>query len=422
MNQEVCLKLCEVVEILQSQGDTSLDYRKVKALLLDLCGKHRREINLLLLTLSEGFVTELLSESHFDILAAIRAAATMLGENYAIDDSAALWAMSTWAAALNKMPLDSTNIATPPSQHQQPNTQTRTLATHQSAPEHWPKPGATVSQNGPASYRSIDDAVRAGSRGSILVGEGDYSCGFNARSGTVCLLANRSAQNIRLDMTLWSGRLNLWGFTNLRLELTTSYRDALSCENCRIDRIVCRSSGSIKLEKCELGHVDHAGKSDFQAVNCTFTNSNVLLRDCSLSSPPRSFYPPKHVQQQKNAAPPTSVTLRHCTFERAFLEITGEGVVELSSCRITDNPGISICVTNNGSAKLDKCHIANNGVGVDVVKGTAALTQCKFTGNDIPARFSSNSGGEVADCNFKMNKQQLSISPSSRVQSGHKSL
>ncbi len=77
------------------------DPKRVKGLLLDLCGDHRREISALTIAHSEGFVSKLLSAGNVTPELTILNLAKQLQQCVPIDDAAALWAIESWALALN---------------------------------------------------------------------------------------------------------------------------------------------------------------------------------------------------------------------------------------------------------------------------------------------------------------------------------
>ena len=89
-------------EIICDYGiDVCHDAKRVKGLLLDLCGDQRREINTLTITHSEGFVSKLLSAGNLRLDFTILNLAKQLQQCVPIDDEAALWAIESWALALN---------------------------------------------------------------------------------------------------------------------------------------------------------------------------------------------------------------------------------------------------------------------------------------------------------------------------------
>lgn len=75
--------------------------KRVEALLRDLCGEHRREINIIIGALEERVASDLMAAGKSvprDVLLARLAA--RLRDNLALTPEAALWAVETWAVAL----------------------------------------------------------------------------------------------------------------------------------------------------------------------------------------------------------------------------------------------------------------------------------------------------------------------------------
>jgi formylglycine-generating enzyme required for sulfatase activity len=92
-------KLCEIVE---RYGDTVIDNsRRCKALLLDLCGEHQQEINVLVTAMEEQVVADIQARRPgvpVEILTTrlIR----RLVDSHAMTEDAARWAVESWALAL----------------------------------------------------------------------------------------------------------------------------------------------------------------------------------------------------------------------------------------------------------------------------------------------------------------------------------
>lgn len=78
------------------------DPRRCKALLLDYCGAHRREINLLVKAHEEQIPARLLSPAA-DVPPAVRVAqlSSQLADDWGLSESAARWAVEAWAWALD---------------------------------------------------------------------------------------------------------------------------------------------------------------------------------------------------------------------------------------------------------------------------------------------------------------------------------
>jgi len=424
MNDEVRQKLCEIIALLKSERHTTLDARRIKSFLLDLCGKHRREINVLTVAISEGFVEQLMSESHGDMTATIRRLSAQLSHDHAMEDSAATWALTTWAIALNKVQpraIQSPALATPGRQAASQNLTLKTpkgppaTVTGPAVPAICPQPSATVCRFGLGDYKSIKEAIDALPDGStILIRGGEYSEHLYAKRNCF-LLPESSAAELKISLTINSKCvLSLSGFD----QMTLSLRDGeVRCENCKIKTLEITpplyfNEPIITLTHCDVENFEDRsspGQSDMTAHHCTFRTKTLRLNRCKYLFT-NCWLPSATIRCSGK------VTVRACHLESAYWEIKDDGVVEFENCRISDSPGVAICVKNYGVAKLHECEIANNKVGIDVVKGTASLTRCQFTGNDVPVRYSNDSAGVITDCDFQLNRQQMSISPSAQVQ------
>jgi hypothetical protein len=81
------------------------DSRRCEALLRDLCGEHRRELNVLVSALRERIPAELLSMSAATPREVVLARLTKrLQDDLALADNAARWAVESWAVALGVVP------------------------------------------------------------------------------------------------------------------------------------------------------------------------------------------------------------------------------------------------------------------------------------------------------------------------------
>jgi len=422
MNDEVRQKLCEMIALFKSEGHTTLDARRIKSHLLDLCGKHRREINVLTVAISEGFVKQLMSESHGDMTATIRRLSAQLSHDHAMEDSAATWALTTWAIALNKVQPGSIQSPALATRGRQAASQNLTLKTPKrppatvtgpAVPAICPQPLATVCRFGLGDYKSISKATRALPDGStILIRRGEYSeTLWSSSEKNLFLMPESSAADVKISLTIEEGKFSLSGFEQMTLTLI---RGEVRCENCKIKTLKIADeldSFVSSLTHCEVENFENHRPEwwpfEFIADHCTFkktlplNHSKCLFTNCWLPS--------------ATIHSSGEVTVRACHLESAYWEID-DGVVEFDNCRISDGPGVAISVKNYGVAKLHECEMANNGVGIDVVKGTASLTRCQFSGNVVPVRYSNDSAGVITDCDFQMNRQQMSISPSSQVQ------
>jgi hypothetical protein len=102
MNEQVRQRLCEIVA---KRGPSICDdARRCEALLRDLCGEHRREINVLVAALKERIPIDLLSASDGIPKELLLSRFTVrLHENQGVTEELARWAVESWALALSRI-------------------------------------------------------------------------------------------------------------------------------------------------------------------------------------------------------------------------------------------------------------------------------------------------------------------------------
>lgn len=98
MNDEVGKRLADIA----AQGDLELlkDTRRLKSLLLDLCGAYRMEVNLLILAQQEGIADALLNSRLAGNANVRQVWRTNLQNNLGMTEQSAAWAVEAWATAL----------------------------------------------------------------------------------------------------------------------------------------------------------------------------------------------------------------------------------------------------------------------------------------------------------------------------------
>lgn len=103
MNELVRQKLCEII----NRYGRSLcdDPRRCEALLRDYCGQYPREISLLINSMKEGIIADLLVSQNSTPLAILLARlAERLQQNLFLSEEAARWTVESWALALGIIP------------------------------------------------------------------------------------------------------------------------------------------------------------------------------------------------------------------------------------------------------------------------------------------------------------------------------
>ena len=102
INDEARLRLCEIIA--KYGASLAGDARRCEALLRDLCGEQRRELNVLVAALKERIPTDLLSASDGIPKELLLARFTVrLHEDRGVIEELARWAVESWALALGRI-------------------------------------------------------------------------------------------------------------------------------------------------------------------------------------------------------------------------------------------------------------------------------------------------------------------------------
>jgi TPR repeat protein len=97
--------------IIQKYGQSIIeDTRRCRGVLKDLAPKHQRETNLILLVQEHKLINELLQESQIPVSIKLDRLSQKLHDNVGIQKDFALWAIESWAIALNILPSEYQNL------------------------------------------------------------------------------------------------------------------------------------------------------------------------------------------------------------------------------------------------------------------------------------------------------------------------
>ena len=100
MNNYVRQKLCEIIKI---KGPSVYnEEKKIEGLLKDYCGEHKKEINIIIIAIKSGIVSEIISSKdnkHIELLIP-NFIKTMI-EEYSLNENAAKWVIETICISLN---------------------------------------------------------------------------------------------------------------------------------------------------------------------------------------------------------------------------------------------------------------------------------------------------------------------------------
>jgi hypothetical protein len=98
LNNEVRLKLQQLIT---HYGHSVLDEpKRCEALLKDYCPEHKRELNLLILSLREGVPQQLLKPASHNVDFTMKRLAQTLHDNLGTAEHFAWWAVESWALSL----------------------------------------------------------------------------------------------------------------------------------------------------------------------------------------------------------------------------------------------------------------------------------------------------------------------------------
>ena len=101
--------------IIEKYGRSIIDDpRRCRGMLKDLAPKHQRETNLLMLALDQKLVAELTQKTHTPILMHLDILAQRLHNNVGIQKDFAVWAIESWALALDVIQQPSAQQTTTP--------------------------------------------------------------------------------------------------------------------------------------------------------------------------------------------------------------------------------------------------------------------------------------------------------------------
>ena len=446
MNEFPRTKLCEVIKSLGLTSERlSTDPKLIKGLLLDLCGQHRREINVLVLALAEGFVEKLTKSQDGSPQIRVATAARRFCEEFALTEDAATWGINSWAIALAIVDSPVPVFAPSPPIKQTPAITTQAkmnipavaLVSIPGIPNivDPSKPVAVVSRLGLGQYKTIGDAIKAVDSGSmIVVKQGTYEESISSGGKRLHIHADDSSGPViihdRFSTNFYPhGDLIVSGFTlqdQVRVDDGTIYfvncvfgeikfesRDARRGSNthfqdCRVGKIEFKSSSyldieqRLTMERCEISK---------HGVGVSISGKTALAKliDCKLHSCSTAV-----AFDQKSKGLVYGCVISSCS--SAAIRIDNDSSVSFDECRIQNNGSGAILVKGYGLVKVENCQINNNqGVAFSVESGNIELCRCLVNGNLKAASFEAESAGTITDCDLRNNSMPVTISAGAQV-------
>jgi hypothetical protein len=446
MNEFPGKKLGEVVKSLGLTSERlNTDTKLIKALLLDLCGQHRREINVLVLAFAEGFVEKLAKSKDGSPQMRVATAARRFCEEFALTEEAASWGINSWAIALGiidrpvpviapSLPGTQQSITiTPPKLNIPPVSSANVPGLPQIVDPS--KPVAVVSRLGFGQYKTIGDAIKAvDSNSMIVVKQGTYEESIWSskclhihadESGGPVVLKNRdsvrfgtslsvilSGFTVPDQVTIDSGRVHFVKCALGEIKFTTSILNKahdIYFHDCLVRSIEIPSQDSIipverqlTMERCQIYNHD-------VCVSVSGKTASAKLLDCKLHTCKRAV-----VFNGESKGLFSDCEIYKCT--SAAVEIDKDSSVSFENCRMHDNSSGVVLVKGYGLAKFENCQIYNNeGVAFSVQSGNIELHRCLVNGNLKAASFEAESAGTVTECDLRNNKLPFTIVPGAQV-------
>lgn len=442
MNELPRTKLCEVIKTLKTTGwNLSANPKQLKALLLDLCGEHRREVNVLVLALTEGFVEKLVNSKSMSTQMQVGAVTKNFCDEFALTEEAASWAINSWAIALGIVESDVTILTSSPLKHQIANVSpTPTLTIPQvvaATPLNVPqvvkpkKPVAVVSRLGFGQYKTIDDALSAVDSGSmIIVKQGTYK-GYLSTRKLFHIVADDSGGTVTWENLSFNtdGPVVVSGF-----ELTGRiqiHSGALHLVNCELNELIAELNFSLST-RCDV--FLHNCKIDGRIVlktPCDGPSANLTMGSCVMSGNGIAISgkgATVKMQNSKFHKCQTAISL----FENSkgllidcditdcsakAISIDSDSSATFESCKIHDNKVDAVVVEGYGLAKFERCQIVNNkGIAFNVLSGNVEIDGCLVNKNGQAAVFTSESAGYIHESDLRYNKTPPVIDPRAQVQ------
>jgi hypothetical protein len=456
MNDRVRTRLCEILQHLKRQGDTTINYKKVKGLLLDLCGEHRTEINILVLAIAEGFVKRLVECPAIPAAIRVKSAASNFTRDFAVPDAVALWAINSWALALKiidtEIPADPPQVpGQRPPNARQSNLGIAALAKPASLsanpPQNWPAATVVVSRFGYGDYKSLEQAINDNENDvSILIKRGTYTPKslFCGKKRVYIIKDSADGEVIIQDTFIFldGGNLSVNQCTlqNVRvggaLRVHNQYRGNVLFSSCQgvaasfdkidsVELLDCSFHGGLHLD-AKKGVVQHSSVIGEKFL----VSGGIHLSACAVRTKVLGvmggsvLFESSEIGTGEGAITfrAENVCLRDCnvTCGVGGIEVDEDGGLVLSKCRLSSAPSQRIArlirVTGYGVVKCSETEFFGAETGVDVQVGSAEMENCKFYDNDVAIRFASESAGKIEDCDLQSNRIPYDIDAAADVQ------
>jgi parallel beta-helix repeat protein len=318
----------KLIEIVRRHGRGIVaEPRRCEGLMRDNFPAHRREIAVLTSALDERIPADLIAASagRTPRRALLARLATRLHEDVAMEDSAARWAVHTWALALNVItPEELDQLERADSQARAPEAKALPQAQATQAPRAAPTPAResfVISSDGGGDFLTLSDAIRRAPAGSrLLVRPGIYNEGL-VIDKPLEIVGDGSPEEIIVRAT------------------------ASSCLVMRADAATVR--GLTLRGQARAGGANSDG---FFAVD--IPHGRLLLDRCDISSDSLAC-----VAIHNPAAEPVvrGCRIHHGVDSGVYAFDGARGVIE--ACDISENSNVGVAITGGAGTALRRCHV-----------------------------------------------------------------
>lgn len=384
-------------EIIARHGRSVVDQpRRCEGLLRDYCGAYRREIAAIVTALEERVGADLLAtNTGMPRAVLLNRLAQRLHDNSAIDNSAAKWAVNSWALALGIVSsteleaLEQTQsaqstvaaAALPPPVATQTAARNTATATASSV--------IVVSAEGSGDYASVTAALNAASSGArLLVRRGVYreSVVINKQ---IEIVGDGARQDIIIEsadascMLMQTNEAQVRGLTLRGLAGT----DKTNAGFFAVDI----PQGRLTIENCDIT------SASLSCVGIHNELTDPIIRRCSIHAGADSGV------YIFNAA---GGTMEECDIydnRNVGVAVTEGAKPDIRRCRIHDGKHAGIVFWNGGAGSVEECEIFGNAkadVGIND-EGNPVFRHCRiYGGNDLGVFVHDNGRGTLENCDI----------------------
>ncbi len=361
----------KLLEIIKRYGRALVEEpRRCEGLMRDYFPAHRREIAVLTSALDEHVPAELLAANNAAMPRNVMLArlAQRLHHNLAMEESAARWAVHTWAFALGVVSVDELKrleqSTAQPTSRAAPNHQSSIPTPPKS---NAPSPNATPVNSTPTIARRV-----AQTSASFIVAA-DGSGDFSTINDAICHVASGARLLVRPgnyhENLIIDKSLEIVGDGALEEIIVRSTRS--SCVVMQTDAATIRN---LTLR----GQARSGGTHDEGFFTVDIPRGRLLLEACDISSDSLSC-----VAIHSRSAEPV---IRRCRIHHAvdsgiYAFDDARGIIE--ACDISENANIGIALMNGAQINVKSCHVHHCGNAGIVVwnKAASAIEDCDIYAN-----------------------------------------